>query len=134
MQRRLRQLVVVQMHIALQRLAHILSIGEIMMRLEYIGNAPIETFDPPVGLGRSGFCQAMLDAQRLAQRVKFVIAAGLAPLAGKQPISECFAVVDQHFGDPDWTSLVQGVQKALGTGRAFVGHDARVVASSQHGH
>ena len=64
-QGRLRQLLVVQMHVALQGLPHVLA-GYETVRLEYIANAPIEALDHAVGLGCSGFRQPVLNAQLLA--------------------------------------------------------------------
>jgi hypothetical protein len=47
-----------------------------------------------------------------------MVARGLALTAGKQPVSELFAVVGQDFLHLDRTNLVQGVQKrASGSGR-----------------
>ena len=53
LQGRLRQLVVVQRHVAQQGLLQILSIDK-PVGLEYIGNASVEPLHHPVGLGRPG--------------------------------------------------------------------------------
>ena len=56
---------VVQGHIALQGLLHVLAAVE-SVSLEHIGNAPVEPLHHAVGSGRPGLCQPVLDAQFLA--------------------------------------------------------------------
>lgn len=100
LQRWLRQLVVVQGHIAHQRLLHVLCAVEALY-LQNIRYAAIEALDHSIGSGRPGFGQAMLYAHLLAQLVELMIAAGLALTAGKQPVRELLAVVGQQLGDLD---------------------------------
>jgi len=108
---------VVQSHVAQQRLLQIFTAGE-SMGFEYIGNAPVEALDHAVGLGRAWFGQAMLNVQSLAQLIKFMIARGLALTACKQPVGELLAVVGQYFLHPHRASLVQSVEKrACSSGR-----------------
>ena len=111
---------VVQVHIALERLAHILARYE-AMRLQHIADASIEALHHPIGLGRSGLDEPVLNAQLLAQPVKLMVAAGLLDPTGKQPIRELLAVVGQQLGCLDRAGLVQGLQKRLGAGRCLVG-------------
>lgn len=92
------------------------------MRLEHIRDTPVEALDHPVGLGRSGPGEPVLDAQLPAQPVKLVMSAGLT-LWGKQPIREFLAVVDQHLVDFDQAALVQSLQKRFRMGSALAGLD-----------
>ena len=55
--------------------------------------ASIKALDHAIGLRRFGFCQAVLDAQRLAQFIKLMLTSGLAAVSAKQAISEFFAVI-----------------------------------------
>ena len=64
---------VVQSHVAQQRLLQILTAGE-AVGFEHIGNAPIEALDHAIGLGRAWLGQAMLNVQRLAQLIKLMVA------------------------------------------------------------
>lgn len=64
LQSRLRQLVVVQRHVTQQPLLQVLSVNE-SVGLEHIGNAPIEALHHPIGLGRLGASQPVLDAKLL---------------------------------------------------------------------
>ena len=66
------------------------------MRLEHIGNAAIEALHHAIGLRRSGFCEAMLNPQRLAQLIEPMLACGCTLAAGKEPVGELFAVVREH--------------------------------------
>src|SRR6218665_1859838 len=91
-QRRLRQLVIVQGHIAQQGLLHVLAAVE-PVGLEHIGYATIEPLDHAVGSRRPGLGQPMLYAQRLAQLVELMVATGLALAVGKQSVGELLAVV-----------------------------------------
>ena len=106
---------VVQVHVPVQRLTQVLLAVE-SVRLQYIGNATVETFNHAVGARRFRLDQAVLNVQLLACLVKHVLAAGLALTAGKQPIGELRAIVGQHLGDPDRASLVHCLQKGLGIG------------------
>ena len=107
--------VVVQGHIAQQGFLHALTAVE-PVDLERIVDAAIEPLHHAVGSRGPGPGQPVLDAQFLAQRVKRMVAAGLALLAGKQAVGELLAVVGQQPGDPDRTGLVQCPQKRLCTG------------------
>ncbi len=60
---------VVQGHIALQRLLQVLGTVEVM-GLENIGNTPIEALLHAIGFGRPGLGQPMLNAQRLRHYVE----------------------------------------------------------------
>lgn len=113
---------VVHVHIARQRLPHVLGAVE-TVGLEDIRNAAIETLHHAIGFGRSGFGQSVLNTQRLAQLVKCVLPAGFTLFAGKQAVSELLAVVRQQLLDLDRTRLVQGLQEAAGTTSGFVGID-----------
>ena len=59
---------VIQAHIAQQRLLHVLPAAK-AVGLEHIGDAPIEAFDHAVGLGRPGLGQTVLDVQGLTQLI-----------------------------------------------------------------
>ena len=58
------------------------------MRLEHIGNAAIEALHHAIGLRRSGFCETVLNPQRLAQLIELVLARGCTLAAGKEPVGE----------------------------------------------
>ena len=64
------------------------------MRIEHIRSAPIQAFDHTVGTERSGFDQAVLNAQSLAKLTKFVLAGGLPGTSGKEAVDKLFAVVN----------------------------------------
>ena len=81
------------------------------MRLEYIANAPIEALHYPVGLGRPGLGQPVLDAKFRAQPVELMFSSGLALARGKQAVCELFAVVRQQLDDPQRAGLVHGLQE-----------------------
>ena len=101
---------VVQGHIAQQRLLQILSTAE-PVGLQDIGNAAVEALHHAVGSGRSGLGQSVLYAQRLAQLIELMVATGLALAAGKQPVCKFLAVVRQQLVDSDGAGLVQGLKK-----------------------
>ena len=88
------------------------------MGLEHIGDASIEAFHHPVGLGCPGTGQAMFDAQFPAQLIEFMLAAGFTLTASKQPVGEFLAVVGQDFLYLQGTDLVQRFQKGFGTGNS----------------
>ena len=92
LQGRLRQLVVVQRHVAQQRLLQILSIQKSMC-LEYISNPPVKALYHSIGLGRPGPSQPVLYAELLAQPIKLMVATGHLLPAGKQAIGEFLAIV-----------------------------------------
>lgn len=87
---------VVQGHVSHQGLLQILAAVK-AVRLEHIGNAPIETLDHAIGSGRSGrsgLGQSVFNTQGLAQLIKLVLPCGLALSAGKEPVRELFAIVN----------------------------------------
>ncbi len=86
-----------------------------------VRNAVIESLHHPAGSGRPGPGQSVLYAHLLAQLVKLMIAAAFAFPAGKQPVRELLAVVDQQLVDPDRTGLVQCLEEGLCTGGCLVG-------------
>ena len=106
---------VVQGHIAQQGFLHVLTAVE-PVGLQHIGDAATEPLHHAVGSRGPGPGQPVFDAQFLAQRVKRMVAAGLALPAGKQAVGELLAVVGQQPGDPDRTGLVQCLQEGLCTG------------------
>lgn len=110
---------VVQSHVAHQGLLQILPTVE-SMRFEHVGNAPVEALNHAIGSGRSGLGQPVLNAQGLAERVKFMVARGLTFAAGKQPVGQLLAVIGQQLFDLQRTRLVQGAEKSLCTGRRLV--------------
>ena len=93
------------------------------MGLKYIRDASVKALGHPIALRRSGLCEPVLDAQRMAQPVKLMLAAGLFSPAGKQPIRERLAIVSEHLVDSDRACLVQGLQKRSRTGSALVALD-----------
>ena len=119
-ERRLGQLVVVQGHIAQQSLLQVFTAAE-PMGLESITDATVGPLHHPVGCGRPGLGQPVLDTQLLAQPIKLMVAAGLALLAGKQAVCKFLAVVGQELVDPDWAGLVQSFEKGLCAGSTLVG-------------
>lgn len=118
-QSRLGSLAVVQSHVTHQGLLQILPTVK-AMRLENIGNAPVEAFDHATGSGRSGLREAVLDAQAVALLIKLVLARGFALTAGKQPVGELLAVVGQQFSDLQRTRLVHGIEERFRTGCSLV--------------
>lgn len=112
LERGLRQLVVVQSHIALQGLLHVLAAVE-SVGLQNVRNAAIKPFHHAVGSWSPGLGQPVLYAQLLAQLVKLMVAAGFAFAAGKQAVCELFAVISQQFVDFDRTGLVQCLKEGL---------------------
>lgn len=116
----MRQLVVVQGHIAQQGLLHVLAAVE-SVGLQDVCNAAIEPLHHTVGSRGPGPGESMLDAQLLAQLIELMVAAGFAFPAGKQPVRELLAVVRQQLGDFERTGFVQSLQKGLRTGSCFVG-------------
>lgn len=123
---------VVQRHIALQGLLHIVAAIE-PVGLQDVRDAPVEPLHHTVGSGRPGPGQPVLYAQFLAQLIELMVAAGLALLAGKQAVRELFSVVGQQLADLDRASLVKGLQEGLRTGGGLVGlelHDTQRMALS----
>ena len=114
---------VVQGHIAQQRLLQVFAAAE-PVSLEDVGNAAVETLDHAVGSRCPGLGQPMLYAQRLAQLIELMVAAGLALAAGKQPVCKFLAVVRQKLIDSDRAGLVQCLEKRARTGGALVGLDS----------
>lgn len=102
---------VVQGHIALQGLLHVIAAVE-SMGLEHVRDAPVEALHHAIGSGRPGLWQPVLDAQLLAQLVELVLATRFALLAGEQAVLELLAVVGQQLLDPDRTGLVSAFRKA----------------------
>ena len=109
---------VVQGHIAQQSLLQVFAAAE-PVGVEDIGNAAVETLDHAVGSGRPGLGQPVLYAQRLAQPVELMVAAGLSLAAGKQPVCKFLAVVRQKLVDSDRAGLVQGIEKRACTGCVY---------------
>jgi len=72
MQRLLRYSVVVQPDEAVQRLLQVFGAMEVV-RVEHLRDAPVKALDHAVGLRVFGFCEPVLDAQRLAQRIEAVL-------------------------------------------------------------
>ena len=87
------------------------------MGVQHITDSPIKALDHAIGLWRSGFCQAVLNAQGFAQLIELMVAARLTLTIGKQAVSELFAVVSEQLDDFDGARLVQCVQKCFRTGR-----------------
>ncbi len=73
---------VVQRYIPQQRLPHVLRAVE-AVGLEDIGNAPVKALDHAISLRRSGFGQAVLNAQRLAQLIKLMLATATDASGGR---------------------------------------------------
>ena len=96
---------VVQGHIAYQRLLQVLSTVE-AVGLQDIRNTAIESLDHAIGSRCPGFGEPMLNAQCFAQLVKLVVATVLTLTASKEAIREFFAVVREQLGDLDGTSLM----------------------------
>ncbi|BAO82883.1 hypothetical protein SMCB_0655 [Serpentinimonas maccroryi] len=96
------------------------------MRLEHIGNAAVEALDHAIGSGRSGFGQAVFNAQGLAQLIKLMLTRGLPSTGGKEPVRELFAVVSQQLMNLERTGFVQGAKESLGTGCGLVALDRHV--------
>ena len=125
----MRQLVVVQGHIALQGLLHIFTAVE-PVGLQNVRNAAIEPLHHAIGSGCPGLGQPVLYAQFLAQLIELMVAAGFAFLAGKQAVCELLAFVCQQLADPDRAGPVQLLGGSSKPGRfTDVGHE-RVVPDS----
>ena len=110
---------VVQGHIALQGLLHVLAAVE-PVGLQDVRYAAIEPLHHAVGSRGPGFGQPVLYARLLAQLVELMVAAGFALPAGKQPVCELLAVVGQQLGDFERAGLVQCLQEGLRTGGCLV--------------
>ena len=82
---------VVQRHVTQQRLLQVLAAAEPVC-LQYVHYTAIEALYHAVGSRCSGLGQPVLYAERLAQLVKLMIAAGLAFAAGKRAIGEFLAL------------------------------------------
>ena len=74
--RGLRQLMIVQVHVAMQGRPQVLAPPEVM-GLQDVADAAIEAFHHAIGLRRPTLGQTMLDAQGLAELVELVRAARL---------------------------------------------------------
>ena len=135
-QRGLRQLMIVQVHVAMQGCPQVLARPEVM-GLQDVADAAIEAFHHTVGLRRPGLGQSVLDAQGLAELVELVRAARLTVLGAEQAVGELLAVVaslklrlrlvfGQKPSDLDRAVLVQGMQKGPRASCALVGVDGDV--------
>ena len=91
-QRGLRQLMIVQVHVAMQGHPQVLARPEVM-GLQDVADAAIEAFHHAIGLRRPTLGQTMLDAQGLAEQVELVRAARLAAPGAKQPVGELLAII-----------------------------------------
>ncbi len=94
----LRQVLVVQPHVAMQRLAQILCTVE-PVRLQHLLEPAIEPLDHAVGLRCAGLGEPVFDTQAFAQEVEFVLARGVLGAAAEQPIGELLAVIGQDGAD-----------------------------------
>ena len=112
---RLRQLVVVQGHIAQQGLLHVRAAVE-SVSSQNVCNAAIKSLHHPVGSGRPGPGQSVLYAQLLAQLIELMAAAGSASPASKQPVRIFLAAIGPKLSDPGRTGLVPRAQKGVRTG------------------
>jgi len=135
-QRGLRQLMIVQVHIAMQGRPQVLARPEVM-GLQDVADAAIEAFHHAIGLRRPTLGQTMLNAQGLAELVELVLAAGLTVPGAKQPVGELLAIVaslklrlrlvfGQKPGDLDRAGFVQGMRKGTRASCALVGVDGDV--------
>ncbi len=100
----LRQVLVVQPHVPMQRLAQILGAVE-AVRLQHLLEPAVEPLDHPVGARRAGLGQPVFDAQAVAQQVEFVVSRGFLGSAAEQPVGELLAVVGEHGLDHERRSL-----------------------------
>ena len=96
-QRSLRQLMIVQGHVAMQGRPRVLARVEVM-GLQDVADAAIEAFHYAVGLRCPGLGQTMPNAQGLAELVELVLAARLAAPGAKQPVGELLAMIGQQLG------------------------------------
>jgi hypothetical protein len=124
-------LVVVQGHVAHQRLLQILGAVKAMC-LEDICDAAVEALNHPIGSGCPGPGQAMLDTQLLAQQVQLMVATGLFLPAGEQAISELFTVLGQQPGYLDRTDFVHALKNALAPRTPKFGHSRSRRKSAAH--
>jgi hypothetical protein len=119
------ELVVVEPDIAFERLLQIVPALEVP-RTEHLGDASVEAFDHAVGLGSSDRCQAVLDAQCLAELVKAVISRRLALSRGEQSVGELLAVVGEDRADPKGCGGVQALEKSRRRACRLVAHQADI--------
>ena len=94
------------------------------MALQHLLDAAVEPLHHSVGLGRLGWCKAVLDLEGRAERVE-LMRSGCRPLAqAEEPIRELLAVVGKNGADADWAGAFQIPQEAAGVGRSLGREDA----------
>ena len=93
-ERLLRQVLVVQQHVAMQCLAQILGAVE-PVRLQLLLKHAVEPLYHAVGLRRAGLGEPVFDAQAVAQEFELVLARGVLGAAAEQAVGELLTVVGQ---------------------------------------
>lgn len=109
-QRALWQVLVVEPDESVQRRLQVMGAVE-AMRLQNLRQSPVEALHHAVGLRMLGLGQSVLNAQRLAQRIKLMVSAGVFLAPPERPISELSAVVRQQRLDPERRRLVQRIEE-----------------------
>ena len=107
------ELLVVESDVACEGAGEVFGVME-PVRVEHIGDAAIEALDHAIGLGSPGWCEAVLDAQCLAQEVELMMARRLTFAGGEQAIGELLAVVGEQALDFAGAGPVQRCEKGGG--------------------
>ena len=95
----MRELLVVQSHIAVQRGFQFLA-GTEVMRLQHLFDAAVATFHHAVGLRVRRRGQAMFDAVVGAKQIERVLAGGAAFAQTEQAVGELAAIIGQDGAAP----------------------------------
>lgn len=107
----MRQLLVIQPDIAVQRGLQLLA-GSEVVALQHFLDASVEALDHAVGLGRFRRGQAVLDVERLAEYVELVFPSRGAFAQAKQAIRELFSIIRQNRSDAHGASALKVAQEA----------------------
>ena len=86
------------------------------MGTQHVGDAAIEAFDQAIGLGPSGFDQAVFDTVIEADLVEDVVAGWRALAGGAEAVCKFLAVVGQELGDFERGLLDEALEEAAGRG------------------
>ena len=118
----LREMVVVQMHVALEQHVEVLRVRTVMGGQDLF-DPPVEALDHPVGLGVAGRNQPMLDGVLGADLVEGMGAGGRPFADRSEAVGELLAVVGQDFLDLHRAGGPQGLEEGLGGGGRLTGAD-----------
>lgn len=121
-QRTLRDVLVVDLHIAGKRFVQVLAAVKAGGG-EHLRDAAVEALDHAVGLGMAGFDQAMLNGIGGTDLIEDVRPSGLALAGGAETVGELLAVVSEHLGKPEGSGLDQALQEAAGADSGLVRED-----------